>query len=78
MLHKLPQVQAVKAMGGLQALLCPGASPHLQGTPRSACPVVPKKLAPESVGDNDSCCSSGASSVSTIHRSFRFLLTLIL
>lgn len=78
MLQKLPQVQAVKAMWDVQALLCPGARLHLQGTPSPACPVVPKKLAPESVGDNDSCYSSGASSVSTIRRSFCFSLTLIL
>lgn len=78
MLHKLPQVQAVKAMWDVQALLCPGANLHLQGTPSPACPVVPKKLAPENVGDKDSCYSSGASSVSTIYQSFCFPLTLIL
>lgn len=35
--HKLPQVQALKAVWDVPDTLCPGSSLNLQGTPNSTC-----------------------------------------
>lgn len=42
-----------KQHGMLRSWLSPGSTLHLQGTPSPTCPVVLKKLDPESVGSNN-------------------------